>query len=274
VGIAEREQLLGEAINAVTITPELVHTLVERNHWSPRTAARWIRRYQIGGWWGLAPKHDPGKPKRQKKKPLPRALGALNDAELEITFSRRSLLGELAIQPKVSRADVLLRSKEVNVSSSTLWNYLHLYREYGLPGLAPQDRSDKGSHHGISEEMQELVRGVRYSQPGKSVRAVHQAVCERAQELGEDEPSLWQVRTILANIPQPEQLLADRLDDKFRDRYEVTRRMEHTRRNSYLISYLVLTRESEQGKLEGVDLAQKGKGPCKRHSAPLPESLR
>jgi hypothetical protein len=37
---------------------------------------------------------------------------------------------------------------------------------------------------------------------------------------------------------------------------------------------MVLTRESEQGKLEGVDLAQKGKGPCKRHSAPLRESLR
>jgi len=188
---------------------------------------------------GLAPKHDPEKPKRQKKKPLPRALGALDDAELEVTFSRRSLLGELAIQPKVSRADVLLRSKEVNVSTSTLWHYLQLYREYGLPGLAPQDRSDKGSHHGISEEMQELVRGVRYSQPGKSVRAVHEAVCKRARELGEEEPSLWQVRTILAQIPHPEQLLADRRDDDFRNRYEVTRRMEYTRRNSYLISYQI-----------------------------------
>jgi putative transposase len=89
----------------------------------------------------------------------------------------------------------------------------------------------------MSEEMQELVRGIRFSQPGKSVRAVHQAVCERARELGEDEPSLWQVRSILAHIPEPEQLLADRLDDKFRNRFEVTRRMEHQRRSSSLISY-------------------------------------
>ncbi len=87
--------------------------------------------------------------------------------------------------------------------------------------------------------MQELVRGVRFSQPGKSVRAVHEAVCKKAQELGEEEPSLWQVRTILAQIPHPEQLLADRRDDDFRNRYEVTRRMEHTRRNSYLISYQI-----------------------------------
>jgi len=120
--IAEREHKLGEAIYAVTITPELVNTLAERNAWSPRTAARWIRRYQVGGWWGLAPKHDPEKPRRQKKKPLPRALGALDDAELEVTFSRRSLLGELATQPTVSRAEVLERSTEVKVSSSTLWH--------------------------------------------------------------------------------------------------------------------------------------------------------
>ncbi len=37
---------------------------------------------------------------------------------------------------------------------------------------------------------------------------------------------------------------------------------------------LVLTRESEQGKLEGVDPAQKGKGPCKRHNVPLRKNLR
>jgi len=65
--IAEREQLLGEAINAVTITPELVHTLVERNHWSPRTAARWIRRYQIGGWWGSPQSMIPKNRKDRKR---------------------------------------------------------------------------------------------------------------------------------------------------------------------------------------------------------------
>ena len=237
--IAERERQLGEAMDAVTITPELIQTLATRNAWSARTAERWIRRYQVGGWWGLAPKHDPEKPKRQKKKPPLRALGALDDAALEETFRRRSLLGEIAEQPKVSRAQVEARAKVIHTSPSTLWHYLQCYRAYGLPGLAPQDRSDKGGHHGISEEMQELVRGVRFSQPGKSVRAVHEATGKRAQELGEDEPSLWQVRTILAQIPHPEQLLADQLEDDFRNRYEVTRRMEHTRRNSYLISYQI-----------------------------------
>ena len=37
---------------------------------------------------------------------------------------------------------------------------------------------------------------------------------------------------------------------------------------------VVLTRESEQDKLEGVDLAQKGKGPCKRYNVPLRKNLR
>src|SRR6266487_1779526 len=179
--IAERELALGKAMDTVTITPELVAALVERNTWSERTAERWIRRYQVGGWWGLAPQHDPEKPKRQKKKPLPRALGALDDAALEETFHRRSLLGDLAEQPKVSRVQVEARAEEIHTSPSILWHYLRCYRSYGLPGLAPQDRSDKGGHHGISEGMQELVRGVRFSQPGKSVRAVHETVSKRAQ---------------------------------------------------------------------------------------------
>jgi putative transposase len=237
--IAERERQLGEAMGAVSITPELVKTLAERNAWSPRTAERWIRRYQAGGWWGLAPKHDPAKPQKQKKQAPPRALGALDDVALEETFRRRSLLGDLATRLEVSRTEVETRASEIQVSKSTLWHYLQRYRAYGLPGLAPQDRSDKGAHHGIRAEMKELVRGVRYSQPGKSVRAVHTAVCERARLLGEEEPSLWQVRTILAQIPKPEQMLADRRDDDFRSDYEVTRRMEHTRRNSHLISYQI-----------------------------------
>ena len=237
--VAERERQLGDAMEAVTITPELAKALATRNGWSARTAERWLRRYQAGGWWGLAPQHDPTKPKRQKKSAPPQALGALDDAALEETFARRSLLGALATRPEVSRAEVETLAREKNISESTLWHYLQRYRAYGLPGLAPHIRSDKGGHHGISAEMEELVRGVRYSQPGKSVRAVHAAVCERARALGEDEPSLWQVRSILAQIPKPEQMLADRLDDKFRGDYEVTRRMEHTRRASHLISYQI-----------------------------------
>jgi putative transposase len=237
--IAERERQLGEAMDAVIITPELVEALAERNAWSPRTAQRWLRRFQAGGWWGLAPTHDPEKPQQQKKQPPPRALGALDDAALEETFRRRSLLGDLADKLEVSRAEIRTHASEVRLSESTLWHYLQRYRAYGLPGLAPADRSDKGGHHGISAEMAELVRGVRFSQPGKSVRAVHTAACERARELGEEEPSLWQVRAILAQIPKPEQLLADRRDDDFRSDYEVTRRMEHTRRESHLISYQI-----------------------------------
>jgi putative transposase len=237
--IAERERLLGEATDAVTITPELVTALAERNAWSPRTAERWLRRYQAGGWWSLAPKHDPAKPKKRKKRAPPQALGALDDAALEETFRRRSLLGDLTDKLEVSRAEIQAHATEIHMSTSTLWHYLQRYRAYGLPGLAPQIRSDKGGHHGISPEMEALVRGVRFSQPGKSVRAVHEAVCERARALGEEEPSRWQVRAILAQIPKPEQLLADRCDDDFRGDYEVTRRMEHTRRESHLISYQI-----------------------------------
>jgi putative transposase len=245
--IAERLAQLGDLVRlvdeadaeAITITSELVAALTGRNGWSLRTAERWIRRYQVGGRPGLARQHDPEKAGPQRKtSPVP-ALGALHGQALEETFRRRELLGDLATQPKVSRAEVEARATEGGIAPSTLWLYLKQYRDAGLSGLAPRERADKGGHHRISEHMHEIIRGVRFSQVNRSVRSVFQAVCQKAQALGEPAPSEWQVRKICAELFEPEVLLADGRDDVFRDRYEVTMRMEHLRRASFLITYQI-----------------------------------
>jgi putative transposase len=245
--IAERLAQLGDLVRlmdeaeaeASIITPELVAALAERNGWSLRTAERWIRRYQVGGRLGLARQHDPEKAGPKRKTSPVTALGAMNEQALEETFRRRELLGDLATKPKVSRAEVEARAKEVGIAQSTLWLYLKQYRDAGLGGLTPRERADKGGHHRISEHMHEIIRGVRFSQVNKSVRSVYQAVCQKAQALGEPAPSEWQVRKICAQMHEPEVLLADGRDDDFRDRYEVTMRMEHIRRASFLITYQI-----------------------------------
>ncbi len=158
---------------------------------------------------------------------------------MEETFRRRELLGDLATQPKVSRAEIEARAKEGGIAPSTLWLYLKQYRDAGLSGLAPRERADKGGHHRISEHMHEIIRGVRFSQVNRSVRSVYQAVCQKARTLGEPAPSEWQVRKICAELHPPEVFLADGRDDEFRDRYEVTMRMEQIRRASFLITYQI-----------------------------------
>lgn len=218
---------------------EYVSKLAKRHQWSLRTAERWVRRYQVGGWWSLAKEHDPAKTDRkQQVRPLP-ALGTLAPSALEATFYRRGCLGDLATKSKVSRAEVEAQAKMAGIAPSTLWLYLKQYRHAGLSGLVPKERSDKNGHHRITDQMKEIIRGVRFSQVDKSVRSVYQAVCKKAQALGEPAPSEWQVRKICAEMHQPEVLLADGRDDDFRNRYEATMRMEQTRRESFLITYQI-----------------------------------
>jgi putative transposase len=242
--ITQRLEWLAELVQARAIPQEFhldtyVSTLAQRNHWSLRTAERWIRRYQVGGWWGLAKEHDPTKAQRMQKDRPRTALGTLDASALETTFHRRACLGDLATQSKVSRAEVQAQANKVGIAPSTLWLYLKSYREAGLSGLTPKERSDKHAHHRITPQMNEIIRGVRFSRADKSVRSVYQAVHKISQALGEPTPSEWQVRKICAEIHPPEVLLADGRDDAFRNRYEVTMRMEQLRRESSLVVYQI-----------------------------------
>jgi transposase len=186
--IAQRLGWLDELVHSHTMPheghlDEYVSKLAKQNLWSLRTAERWVRRYQVGGWWGLAKEHDPAKMMRQQKaRPSP-SLGTLNPSALETTFSRRECLGDLATKSKVSRAEVEAQAKKVGIAKSTLWLYLKQYREAGLSGLVPSERSDKNGHHRISDQMTEIIRGVRFSQADRSVRSVYQAVCKKAEAL-------------------------------------------------------------------------------------------
>ncbi len=55
--VTERLGWLDELVHSHAIPQECnldeyVSKLVSIHQWSPRTAERWIRRYQVGGWWG------------------------------------------------------------------------------------------------------------------------------------------------------------------------------------------------------------------------------
>jgi transposase len=221
--IQARYEQLGDLADNVMITKEQVAKLAQKNNWSERTTERWLVRYRIGGLWGLAPRNDPGKPQRRpKEKFVPRELATLSEAELEVAYERRQMLGNLAKQDRVINEEAQVQAARAGVSVRTLWNYLKAYRDFGLVGLAPKPRSDKGRHHGVSERVVQLVAGIRLSHPDWSIQAVWEAACRKVAYLNEPEPSEYQVRSICDHIPAAVKLLADGRKDAFRNKYRIT----------------------------------------------------
>ena len=221
--VQQRYEQLGDLADEIVVLREQILDLAKANGWSERAAERWLVRYRIGGLWGLAPGYDPGKPKRTRRvKSLPRELATLTEAELEIVFERRQLLGDLAGKTSVTNTEAQMQATQVGVSVRTIWNYLGAYRTYGLAGLAPRPRSDRGSHHGISERMIQIVEGIRLSHLDWSVRAVWEEAQKKAFSLGEPETTEHQVRSICDHIPAPVKLLADGRRNEFRNKFRIT----------------------------------------------------
>lgn len=228
--VRQRLVVLGYLADTVEITEEQILALAPDHEMSDRTKMRLFQRYRIGGLWGLAPHNNPLKtPSRsRKKRPPKRAAGTLDEAAFAEIDRRYQLLGErlirqVRIEGRASRKGVRARAEEVGCSEKTLWNYLADYREYGLPGLAPRERGDKGKSHIISPRMRGVIEGLCLLRRRRlSINKIHEEACRRARALGEPEPGKWQVRVISASIPKPDKLLAEGREKEFKSKYAIT----------------------------------------------------
>ncbi len=221
----ERLDLLGDLAETENVTDDQIAVRAEMVGISPRRMERYLARYRISGLWGLAPGKDPENIRRKKKLTQPpREVATLDELALQEMFRRRKILGDLADMAKVSEAAIQPVADAHGVSVRTLRNWLKAYRHYGLAGLAPQQRSDSNQTHDVSERMIGIIKGLRLSKLDATVRAVHKEACTRARQLGEREPSEWQVRAICDSIREPVKLLADGREDEFRNRFRTTMR--------------------------------------------------
>lgn len=227
--VLERLQQLGDYMYADVITKNDFTKLAQQNSWqlpnglwNEQRARRLIDRYQVGGIWGLAPTNDPIRTQRarnKQKQAPPRDYSTLDEPALATIEKRLNALGTLRESKSVSSSDVLARAKETGVSERTLWDWLSRYREHGRIGLAPRQRSDKDSLHGVSERIEKLIIAVRLSYRDATHRKVFKEVGRRAQFLGEKAPSMAQVRRVVANISEPVKLIADGRKREFNNSY-------------------------------------------------------
>lgn len=184
------------------------------------TAWRWLRRYRIGGLWGLTAPYNPLKKSKKKAPATPRDIGSLDESELGLIYKRREMLGNLAEKPQVTQAEMVARATDVGVSVRTLWNYRQGYQQFGLAGLARKKRKDAGTQ--LSPKMEKRITGLRLKYSSYTLKHIHTLAVEMAQQLEEDIPSEWQVNEICRAIPEKVFLYGTGRKNQFRNGYQVT----------------------------------------------------
>lgn len=242
--VISRVQSLGDLANALTITEKDIRHLAQKPSFSQRKAERLVRRYRIGGLWGLAPERNPEKKRRDER--VPSELTAKTEEAIFDEIDRwRNLLGQelfkkalydetISDEEVIARADALKvesakrieegedPAKWKGISRSRLWDYIRSVKLYKSKGLAPKKRADSGGYHNLSERMEHIICGLRLSKRDITLQEVHEEAKKRARALGEPEPSYWHVRVICHNIPKEILAISDGRERLFRNQYRTT----------------------------------------------------
>ena len=228
-------QDLGLDIEDETIDPKHIKAIAQQNGWTFTQAKRLIQRYRLAGLSGLTKTGNPfsvsSAEDNTKNTDRVRDVGTLDEPELEVMFQRYHHIYPLLQKERLTNRDVANRAEElrqsgVKISSRTLRNYLRRYQKHGKKGLAPLRRGDVDEFRGISPIVVDITRGIRLSKSDLPVRAVYEKAEQTAVQLGEWPPSLFQVRSICEQIPVPVQVVADKRQGEFRNKYRLTYGMQ------------------------------------------------
>jgi transposase InsO family protein len=249
--VAQRLELVEDITQTLMITEKdlqrIEHMMSQHTSKTGRVSRkteRLVRRYRVHGLWGLAPECNPEK-KRRPPLPSPELTATTDESIFDEIDRRRQVLGDKLFQKavnheKISDSEVVARSAEIKRlieqcleagedparwkgnSRSRLWDYIRDVRRYKSKGLAPQQRSDRGSYHNLSPRMEHIIRGLRLSKRDITLGEVLDEAGKRARGLGEPEPSYWHVRTICHRIPPEILALADGRERTFRNKYRLT----------------------------------------------------
>ena len=207
------------------VTIDDITALALRHSWHAHKAERLVRRYQANGVWGLAPEYDPERVSRQREKPTQPDLAEASEQARSIAHEHYELIKDFLPRKHIPNKELRAYAKQKNVSLETLRKYLRDYRADGLKGLLPREqRADKGKRHAMSQRMEGIIAGLRFSQHDLPIRAVFERACQRAALLGEPEPTPWQVRQICDGIAEEVKEVADGRYGDYRSSHRMTYR--------------------------------------------------
>jgi putative transposase len=97
------------------------------------------------------------------------ALASLSESARKIALDRFRLL-----QPHLEEQRLLKAvARDAGIGYRTAQRWKMRYRKYGLPGLARDDRSDRGWRRAITLELKEILEALALQKPPLPIAALH-----------------------------------------------------------------------------------------------------
>jgi putative transposase len=97
------------------------------------------------------------------------SLTTLSEAERALAMKHFSIL-QPVLEEGISQTEV---ARLHHISLRTIQRWIGQYRQYGLVGLARQERADRGTRRGLEADLIHLIEGLALQKPKRSAAAIH-----------------------------------------------------------------------------------------------------
>lgn len=136
------------------------------------------------------------------------------------------------IEPFLQRKATLEEiSKQQKKSVRALRNWVTAFKRFGLNGLEPKLRSDKGHHRLDQDELVTLIQGLYLRSPPVPITTIYRTVQEICTKNGWDVPSYAVVRRVVLEIPASMKTLAHEGAKAYKQAFGLIHRFEADRPN-------------------------------------------
>jgi putative transposase len=109
--------------------------------------------------------------------------------------------------------------------------WISLYRQFGLAGLARKPREDRGKRRAMPAQLLEITEALALENPPIPIAAIHRRICQVAQKIGGTIPSYDVVYEVVRQLPTGLVTLAHQGKKAYSAAFELIHRREAERPN-------------------------------------------
>ena len=123
-------------------------------------------------------------------------------------------------------------AQQQKLALRTARRWVRQYRQAGLAGLVRKARADRGTHRGLTPELQILIEGLALQTPRPTVAVIHRQVVAVAREQGWSIPSYACVYTVVQQLEPALVTLAHEGSQAYREKFDMLHRREVSQPNA------------------------------------------